>query len=146
MSIASVRTGLVNTLTACGPYKASEISTCDFGILAGVSACAIIITPTGESTMELATGGGNLNLVNDYPIWNFTGEVYLRYTGDSPTFLSKIWQAMDDIHVTFKKDRTLQKTVAFARVTKFLYNINEGYNMSGVDYGVVRFVVEAVDL
>jgi hypothetical protein len=146
MTIIAARNGLVATLSACGPWTAAEISTCDFGIMERVSACAIIITPTGESNIEPLTIGGKAVAFNDLPTWDLTGEVYVRFTGDSPAFLSKIWQAIDDVHKTVKKDRTLGGNVSHAWVTKFIYNVNEGYDMAGKDYGVVRFKVEVTEL
>ena len=145
MSLVSIRNGLVATLSACGPYLATEISTCDFGIINGVSGSAIIITPTGESNIELATMGGNAVALNEYPIWAVTGEVYVVFTGDSPAFLSKIWQGIDDIRTTIGKDVTLQGAVGFARVTRFRFNINEAFEMSGIDYGRFSFQLEAHD-
>ena len=145
MSLVSVRNGLVTTLAACGPYLAKEISTCDFGIIAVSAGSAIIITPTGDSNIELATMGGNAVALNEYPVWEITGEVYVAYRGDSPTFLSKIWSGIDDIRTTVGKDVTLAGQASFARITKFHFNINEAYDISGIDYGVFRFQLEAYD-
>ena len=144
--IAVIRNGIVATLSSCGPFVAREISTCDFGILEGVSGCAVILLPEGESIIEPLTFTGAGNAFSDYAHWNIGGGVYIRFTGDSPKFLSKVWQAMDDIHNTIRKDRTLQSSTCLAYVKSIGFNQSEGYNVGGEDFGVVHFVIEAHDL
>lgn len=145
MTIATARTGLYSTLTTCGPWTPQEVSSCDFGILEQSTGCAIVFTPTGESSIEPLTMSGTNVGITDYAFWNITGELYIRFTGATPPFLSKVWQGIDDIHATIKKDRTLQGNVQHARVKGFTYNINEGFDIGGEDFGVVRFTVEVQD-
>ena len=42
MSLSDIREGLYYTLQVWGPWLASEISTCDFGILETVTAFAVV--------------------------------------------------------------------------------------------------------
>ena len=140
--IQVIRNGLVSTFAACGPYAASEISSCDFGTLETVSGCAIMVHLMGESPASPLTFGQPANL---WIAWQLGVDVYIRYTGDSPTFLSKVYQAADDMVTTLSKDTTLQSSACYAFLKSIAYDINEGYNMGGVEMGVVHFAVEAHD-
>ena len=74
------------------------------------------------------------------------GECYIAFTGDSQKFLSDVWQARDDIKSTFAKDNKLQSSACYAWVSKVSFNSEEGYELGGKDYGVVRFIVNVQDL
>ena len=141
--IVVIRNGLVNHMATCGPWKAAEISSCDYGVMEHVAACGLMLRPSGESPVENLTKGTAANyLVN----WNIGGELWLRYTGDSPTFLAKIWQGMDDIVNTLAKDVTLGNSACYATLTNISYNVNEGLELGGFDYGLIKFNIMAQDL
>jgi len=146
MSLAGVRAGLYTHLSTCGPFASHEISACDYGIIERTSGCAIIFTPTGEHVNEPLTHSGTGVTVSHMTTWHITGELYIRFTGDSPTFLSKVWGGIDDIQTTINKDVSLGNSVDFAYLSSMSYDVNRGYEIGGFDYGVVGFVVACQDL
>lgn len=141
--IATLRNGMFSTLTACGPYKAAQISTCDYGVVERSSGCALIFT-FDEADFEPITYGAN-NQPTKFGVIRFNGECYLQFTGDGQAFLGKVWTAIDDIRNTFHKDDSLQGSACMAWASRFKYNPDEGYEMGGKDWGVVRFVLTIHD-
>ena len=146
MSLATIRTGLYTTLTACGPYGQAEVSSCDFGILESISGCAVVFHPSGESELEPLTFKATDGKVTTLIKWPISGEVYLRFGGDSQALLSRAWSALDDIRITLAKDVTLANSACFAYLKSIRYDIAEGYDLGGVEFGVVHFMIEAQDI
>ena len=138
VGIVPNRNGLVSFLSTCGPYAASQISTCDYGVMERVSGCGIMLRPDGDSPIENLTKG---TAANYFVGWGIMGELWIRYTGDSPAFLSNVWQGMDDIYNTFAKDVTFLSTACYGVLTGISHNIGEGMELGGKDYGIVRFKV-----
>ena len=143
VGIVAIRNGFVDFMATCGPWAASEISTCDFGVMGGVSGCMLMITPTGDSPIQNITRGTAANYLVD---WNLSGELFIRYTGDSPVFLSKVWSGMDDIVNTIAKDTTFLGSACYGVLTGIKYDMNEGFELGGQDFGVIHFSVLAQDL
>ena len=144
--IATIRTGIYNTMVTCGPYDAAQISTCDYGIIGQNSGCAVVVHygPEENSEPQTFSGGGTTHVLLD--TIQFTGECYIQYTGDDRKFLSDVYTARDDIKSTFKKDVKLQSSACLAWVSGFGYNVDEGYEMGGKDWGVLRFVLTVMDM
>lgn len=145
-NLAVLRTGIYNTLTACGPYAAAQVSACDYRILEQNSGCSIVFHYGPEETNEPIAGrGGGLTHV-EYNVIKFSGEIYLPFTGNSPEYLSRVYQARDDIKATVKKDSKLQGSACLAFISRITYNIDEGYSMAARDFGLLRFVIDIHDL
>ncbi len=143
-SLITLRNGVASTLVACGPYSATQISTCDYGVVERTSGCAIIFN-FDEGDFEPITYGDN-NQPAQFANIRFNGECYIQFTGDGQAYLGKVWSAIDDIRNTFAKDVSLQGSACMAWVSRFKYNIDEGYEMGGKDWGLVRFVLSIHDL
>ena len=145
-TLATLRAGIVSTMTACGPYDAAQVSTCDYGIIGQTSGCAIIVHygPEENSEPQTFSGGGTTHVLLD--TIQFTGECFIQYTGDDRKFLSDVYTARDDIKTTFKKDVKLQSSACLAWVSGFRYNIDESYEMGGKDWGVLRFVLTVMNM
>ena len=105
MSLATIRNGLFATLTACGPYAATEISTCSFDVLEHAAASCLTFFPDGTSLFEPETMG-NPRMV--HKTWLIGGKLYIQDTGDPTAVLSRIWQGYDDLQSTLAKDETFQ--------------------------------------
>ena len=137
----TIRNAFVSHLTTCGPYTAGEISTCDFGILSGVSGCAIVAMP-GITTLEEMSFRSNPR--NDFRHWGIDGEIYVKDTGDPTGFNARIWQALDDFYTTINKDGTLGGTSDNARLTRLGFvGFGELKDTAGQMFGVVRFNIIA---
>ena len=147
MSYANLQSGIVLTLTACGPYAASEISTCSFAPLEAVSGCAVIIMPIGDTPTD-PNRFGALNQVNLAPDWEATGYVYVKDTGQGESTLGRIWQAYDDIFTTLKKDNSLQGKFG---VNGYARLVGVGWNglwtqTGGGLWAPVKFKVRAMEV
>src|SRR3990167_749572 len=108
MSLSDIREGLYYTLHVWGPWLASEISTCDFGILETATTCAIVFMPSTDSSFE-ETGFGTSDS-SDTNVWSIEGGLYIKDTGDPRALLNKVWLGHDDLRNTFRKDRRLNGT------------------------------------
>jgi len=140
MSLASIRNGLVTTLTACGPWIAAEISTCDFGILDHVSGCAIVLLP-GESPIEPLSFGGT-PARGWRRLWGIKGEMYIKDTGNSASLLSSVWSGHDDLYNTLAKDDSFNDSCQMAALTRLSF-AGVGPDVAGQDWAVVRFEITA---
>ena len=120
MRLANIQIGIFATLTASGPYAASEISSCSFAVLEAVSGCAVMFLPGPDTDIE-PNRFGLPNSVGETPDWDIQGVVYVKDLGQSEATLSRVWQAIDDIYNTFKKDKSLGGNVGrngFARLVR----------------------------
>ena len=144
-NFATLRNGAVATLVASGPYSAEQISTCDYGVVERSSGCAIIIHPE-EGDFEPVTFGGQANVSDKWAVVKFNIENYIQFTGDSQKYLNDVWTAMDDLKTTYGKDDTLQSSACFAWLSNIRFNIDEGYEMGGKDWGLVRATLTIHDL
>ena len=137
----TIRNALVSHLSACGPYSAGEISTCDFGILSGVSGCAIVMMP-GVTNLELLTFRSGPR--NDFRHWGIDGEIYVKDTGDPTGFNARVWQAEDDFYTTINKDGTLGNTSDNTYLSRIGFvGFGELKDSAGQLFGIVRFSVIA---
>jgi len=140
MSLQAIRNGLFALFTASGPYAATEVSTCDFGIIGDVSTCAIIFMPGANSYIDPET----LGWVRDKHIyWDIAGRGYIKFDGDATGLLSKVWQIHDDIFGTVNKDDTLQGSACAAAVKSLNFNPDVAVDAAGALWGVVNFRIVA---
>lgn len=144
-NISLIRSGISTTLTACGPFDSTQVSACDYRILEQNSACAIVFHYEGEESEDITYRGNDME-VTEWTTMRFVGECYINFTGDPKTFLANVYQARDDIKGAIRKDTSLQSSACFGWVNAFSYNIEEGYEMAGRDWGVLRFVITVRDM
>ena len=142
MSIATARAAAYSLLSTCGVWLTSEISACDYRIIESVAASGIVFHPDGDSLIEpltFAFPGGNAGAQSI--TWGFRGNGFLRYDGNDPSFIGKMYQFMDDIEQTFAKSwrGTGSDTASLLRLTRINCNLDEGYDLGGVEYGLIRF-------
>ncbi len=95
-----------------------------------------------DEPLTYVIGTSNLEMRNI----TILGELYIQFTGDSQKFLNDVWQARDDVKRPVKQDNKLQSSACYAWVSKVSFNSEEGYELGGKDYGVVRFIVNVQDL
>jgi len=136
----NIRNGLYQVITTCGPYNAGEVSACDFGILSGVSGCAIVYMPGNTRIVPQEFGRNPAR--GDARAWGIVGEVYVKDTGDPIGFAGRNWQAVDDLWTTLNKDGTLAGAADNAWVPQIDF-IGEGRDVHGQLFGVIRFTVIA---
>ena len=140
MSITTVRNATYSLLTSCGPWLIKEVSSCDYGILAGATGCALIFHPDGDSTVEQLTFAGNNQAGDQLNTWNFRGNLFIKFTGNAPCMLSRVYQGIDDVQQTFAKSEKGQGTTAsILRLTGFNYNIDQGFDLDGIEWGLLTF-------
>ena len=142
MSLQAIRNGLVTTLAACGPWAASEISTCSFDVLEHASACAVVILPGPTSEID-PDRLGSANRRNYLRRWNMTGTLYIRDTGDPVAVLSRTWQGHDDLFNTISKDDSLNGSACAARLLRINGMPGQFVEAGGHLWKPVEFIVEA---
>lgn len=138
MSLEVIRNGAFWVLTTCGPWVASEVSTCDFGILEGVSGCGIVFLP-GANTRIDPDRIGRAPARNYLREWHLRGGLYIKFTGDPARLLARVWQGHDDLFNTIAKDDTLNSAACAARLQGLAYNQDTFVNWGGQDFAVVGF-------
>ena len=144
-SVCVILGGAYNTFVACGPYDVSQVSTCDYGVVERASGCALMLHYLDEDSTVVTYRGKGLTVTEEIDM-RLRGELYIQFTGDGQSFLAKIPQARDDIKATIRKDTSLQSSACFAWANHFEYDINEGYEMGGTDWGVLRFDIAVKDM
>lgn len=140
MSLQLIRNGLFTLFTASGPYLASEVSTCDFGIIGNVSASAIVLMPGPNSYIEPLADGFTRD---KRKYWDIAGRGYIKFDGDATDLLSRTWQMHDDIYNTVNKDDSLQGTATAAMVKSFNFNPDVAVDAAGALWGVINFRIVA---
>jgi len=143
MSLADIREGLYYTLQVWGPWLASEISTCDFGILETVSACAIVFMPSTDSSFE-ETGFGTSDS-SDTNVWSIEGGLYIKDTGDPRALLNKVWLGHDDLRNTFRKDRRLNGTADNAVLMSMSFDPTIALEAGGALWAQVLWKIQAIE-
>lgn len=142
MSLALIRAGLYTTLTACGPWSGSEVSTCDFGGLERMSGCCITLLPDGQSQIT-PDSFGTLNSRNYLRAWRIGGKLWIRDDGDPLSTLNRLWLAYDDLYNTLSKDDSLNGTAKAAHVEVIANQFGQFFKMGGQTWKPVDFVVVA---
>jgi hypothetical protein len=145
VSLAAIRNGLFRTLTACGPWDETEISTCDFGIIESTSGCALMFLP---GTTTITPNRNNNAPARGYlRAWGINGEAYLKDTGDPELVLSRVWQVHDDLYNTIRKDDTLNGAAFSSTLNGFSFDINtSGRDVNGQLFFVVGFGMVAEEI
>ena len=142
MSLALIRAGIYTTITSCGPWAGSEVSTCDFGGLESNSGCCITFMPDGTSPIE-PNSFGTLNKRNYTRSWHIGGKLWIRDTGTPAVVLNKLWQSYDDIYNTFAKDDSLNGTAQESHVTVIANQFGLFHKMGGQLWKPVDFIIVA---
>jgi hypothetical protein len=138
VSVAAIRNGLYQLLTASGPWAGSEISTCSFDVLTQTSGCAIVFVPEGTSAIEPAAYGRNNQPVFDRK-WKIGGALYIRDTGDEKVLWGKVWQAYDDLYGTIRKDDSLGGAAAAAHLAGVTHRTTQFLKVAGHVWKPVEF-------
>lgn len=144
MGIQALRDALFSHLVTCGPYAASEISTCSFNVLETTAACALVYMPGNDTAFEEISGTATTGL--DYKHWAIDGGVYIRDTGDEQRLLSLAWQAHDDLWDCVKKDRRLGGLADNARLIGMGFDPKIGVEAGGHFWAEVRWRLRADEL
>jgi hypothetical protein len=145
MTLQAIRNALFNQLVTCGPYAASEISTCSYGVLETAATCALLVyLPGNDTNFEELTGTPTGGL--DYNHWSIAGGVYIRDSGDPQRLLNLVWQAHDDLFGTIRKDRSLGSTADNARLVAMSFDPRAGIEAGGAFWAEVRWRLRADEL
>jgi hypothetical protein len=143
VSLAEIREGLYYTLQVWGPWLASEISTCDFGILESVSSCGIVFMPSTDTSFE-ETGFGTTD-ADDTSTWSIEGGLYIKDTGDPRALLNKVWLGHDDLRDTLRKDRRLNNTADNSILTGMSFDPTIALEVGGALWAQIKFKIQAVE-
>lgn len=141
MSLATIRNGLFATLTACGPFAATEISTCSFDPLQHTSLCAIVFLPGDSEILPQAIGRAPAR--EYHRRWQIAGTMYIKDTGDPKRLLSSVWLGVDSLYETIAKDDTLQSSACAAAITRISYDAEQFVEAAGAIWAPIRFTVLA---
>ena len=144
MSLQAIRNALYRQLTTCGPYAASEMSTCSYGVLETAATCALTFFPGNDSSFEEMAGTATKGV--DFKHWSIQGGIYIRDSGDYQRLLSLCWQAHDDLWDTIQKDRSLGGVVDNARLTSMAFDPKIGLQAGGAYWAEVRWRLRADEL
>lgn len=144
MTLQAIRNAIFGQLTTCGPYAASEISTCSFDVLETTATCALVYMPGNDSNFEELAGTATTGL--DEKHWSIAGGVYIRDSGDPKRVLSLAWQAHDDLWSTIRKDRSLGGVVSNARLEGMAFDPQVGVEGGGAFWAEVRWRLRADEL
>jgi hypothetical protein len=144
VSLQAIRNALYAQLITCGPYAASEISTCSFNVLETAATCAIVYLPGNGTTFEELTGTATSGL--DEKHWSISGGVYIRDSGDPQRLLNLVWQAHDDLWNTIQKDRRLGGAADNARLLSMAFDPRIGTEAGGAFWAEVRWQLRADEL
>ncbi len=144
MSLAAIRAGLYTTLTACGPWAGSEVSTCDFGGRESNSGCCITLLPDGQSPID-PNSMGTFNKRNYTRAWRIGGKLWIRDTGTATVVLDKLWKSYDDIYNTLAKDDSLNGSAEESHVAVIANQFSQFFSMGGQKWKPVDFVVIAFE-
>lgn len=144
MTLAGIRAGLYTTLTACGPWAGSEVSTCNFGGLETNSGSCITFLPEGTSAIT-PNSFGTFNSRNYTRAWRIGGKLWIRDTGTADAVNDRLWKAYDDIYNTISKDDSLNGSCKEAHVAAVANQFGLFFKQGGQLWKPVDFVVIAVE-
>ena len=81
---------LVSDFIESGSFHWDQVSACDYGVLDGSAACALMIWPQG--------GTGTWATYNSVEFsWTFQVRAFLRDTNNPCAVLTRVWQIIDNI-------------------------------------------------
>ena len=146
MSYQGVRNGLVATIQGGGKWSASQISTCDFGIVE-ICASAIILTPGPNTTIRPAEFQSAASTRSKEIRWQIAGLIFVKDPGDPTAWLGNLWTAYDDIFTSVDRDDSLNGQAFEAHISTISRPDPDAfYRLNSVDYAVIKFSVEAVEI
>lgn len=140
MSLQDVMSGLFYVLHTWGPFAASEMSTCDFGILETANTCALVFWPGRDTTFEQVTFGAS---GQDFRHWSIEGAIYVKDTGDPQHIFDYVRRAHDDLYNTIRVDRFLNNTAANATLDGMSFDPNIGVEAGGHAWAIISFSLSA---
>jgi len=145
VSFAGVRDGLVATIQAHGKWAASQISTCDFGIVE-LSASTVILAPGPNTSVRPFTFEGDSPSSRQKEVrYEISGYVFVKDPGDPTLLLGRLWTACDDIFGSVNRDDSLGGAVQAAHIATIgRPDPDLFYTLNGVAYAPVRFTVYAM--
>ena len=145
MSYAGIRNGLVTTIQGGGKWAASQISTCDFGIME-LSASCVVLAPGAGTTIRPLEYQGSASVRTKEVTWEFDGWVFIKDPGDPTAWLGNIWTACDDILSSVNRDDSLNGQAQAAHISSISRpNADQFYRLNGFDYANLRFKVVATE-
>ena len=144
MSLATIRNSLVGFLAASGPWAASEISTCSFGVLESVSGSAVVLQPGPSSDIAPFTMDGQAAPGAYIRNWSIRGGLYIKDNGDAESVLGSCWQAHDDLYSTFaKSDRPANSGAQIVYLKRIGFPPANFERYGGALWAVVDFEIAA---
>jgi hypothetical protein len=145
MSLVAIRNGLVQTIVDHGKWAASQVSTCDFGVVE-FSASAVVLAPGPATTIRPLEFRGSASARAKEIEWDIAGFVFVKDPGDATAFLANLWTACDDIFNSVNRDDSLSGAAQAAHIATISRpDPDLFYTLNGHDYGVIRFAVKATD-
>ena len=145
MSYAGIRNGLVTTIQGGNKWAASQISTCDFGIVE-LSASAVVLAPGAGTTIRPLEFQGSASVRTKEVSWDIAGYVFVKDPGNSLDMLDRLWTAADDILTSVNRDDSLNGAAQAAHIRSISRpDPDTFYRLNDVDYGVIRFAVTATE-
>jgi hypothetical protein len=143
MSLAAIRNGLVATIIGAGKWSASQVSTCDFGIM-NLSASCVVLQPGAGTQIEPLTLMGGDNVRGNRIVWEIAGMVLVKDPGNPLSLLSSMWTACDDIYASVHADDTLGGAAQVAGIVNISRPSMDSFITDGnVDWGYINFAVRA---
>ena len=145
MSFVTARNGLVATIQAYGKFSASQISTCDFGIVE-LAASTVVIFPGPNTTITPLTFQSTASTRTKEVTYDIQGVVFVKDPGDPKAWLANLWTASDDIFNSVNLDDSLNGQIQAAHVTtRGRPDPDTFYRLNDIDYAGIRFSVRAVE-
>lgn len=141
MSASAIRNGWVTTVQNYGAWDASEISTCDFGIMTFSASC-VILEP-GPATIVTPISYGDGTRRDKYIKHNFYGRVFIKDPGDATLFLSYLWKAQDDIFNSVHSDDTFDGSCEAGMIETIGVPTDVFISDGNTDFRYVEFTVVA---
>lgn len=141
MSLAAIRVGLYAHVTACGPWLASEVSTCAFDVLESAAASALTLFPEGTTEISPLTFGGQSLPGAERRLWRIGGTLWIRDLNSPTDMLNRIWLGYDDLYNTFHKDDTLGNTAQKAQLVGITHQIANFREAGGQVWKPVDFTL-----
>ena len=145
MSYAGIRNGLVTTIQGYGKWAASEISTCDFGIVE-LSGSAVVLAPGPNTSIRPMAYQSTASARSKEITWDIVGYVFVKDPGSALTWLEQLWTAVDDIFNSVNRDDSLNGQAAGAYIATISRpDPDQFYRLRGIDYATLKFTVRATE-
>lgn len=88
--VKTTGSALIDDFVESGSFAWDQVSACDYGVLDGSAACALLVWPGG--------GAGNWATWNTVEFaWNLQVRAFIRDTGNPCAVLTRVWDIQDAI-------------------------------------------------